>query len=693
MKRVIFLLTVLSSLIIISCNDKGLGPDPDNKGGGEEDTSYKITITVSPSQAGTVSPSADTTYAEGDSVSFQANPAEGYEFVKWTGDVSSTENPLNITVDQDYELIANFSKKKYELSVQVAGEGTVIEEIIQGKSKEYEHGTVVELTAEADAGWEFVEWQGDVSSTQNPVQVTVDEPKEVDAVFRSLTYGLTLIIRGDGNVIRNPDKDNYAFNETVELTAVPDEGWEFIEWLGAVNSTANSIEITIDGTKEVTAVFDEQSFDLNLDTIGNGTITKSPNRSEYEFGTEVELTANPAEGWEFVEWRGDVNSGQNPVEITIDGTKDVTAVFVEEQRFSLTVDTEGQGSVEKDPDQETYEPGTEVTLTATAAEGWEFVEWTGSVSSTANSIEITMDGPKEVTAVFAEEQMFSLTVDTEGQGSVEKDPDRETYEPGAEVELTATPDEGWEFAGWTGDVSSTTNPLEVTMDESKSITAVFTQQSFSLTVNTDGSGTVTKNPNAPEYPAGTTVDLMATPAEGWEFVEWTGDVEGTANPVQVTMDEPKQVTAVFTRQSFSLTVDTEGEGMVTKNPNEPEYSAGTSVALTATASPNWQFAEWTGDAEGTDNVVQIIMDAPKEVTAVFVETFSITTTPQGNGTITLDPQQERYVDGSEVVASAIPDSGWIFVRWEGDLSGVATPQSLIVDSDKSITAVFEEDEM
>jgi hypothetical protein len=127
-------------------------------------------------------------------------------------------------------------------------------------------------------------------------------------------------------------------------------------------------------------------------------------------GTTVELTAVPSDGWEFVEWTGDISSTQTSVELVMDSDKEVTAVFAEEpdepeeSTYNLAVNVDGEGSVSIDPEQDEYESGTTVELTAIPSDGWEFVEWAGDISSTQTSVELTMDSDKEVTAVFAEEQ-------------------------------------------------------------------------------------------------------------------------------------------------------------------------------------------------------------------------------------------------------------------------------------------------
>jgi hypothetical protein len=68
----------------------------------------------------------------------------------------------------------------------------------------------------------------------------------------------------------------------------------------------------------------------------------------------------------------------------------------------LTVETLGQGSVTLDPPGGTYVHGTEVALTASPSNGWQFVQWGGDLADagSTSSASIVMDGPKSVTATF-----------------------------------------------------------------------------------------------------------------------------------------------------------------------------------------------------------------------------------------------------------------------------------------------------
>jgi len=91
-----------------------------------------------------------------------------------------------------------------------------------------------------------------------------------------------------------------------------------------------------------------------------------------------------------------------------------------------------------------------------------------------------------------------------------------------------------------------------------------------------GLGTVTLNPPGGVYNAGTVVTLTASPAAGWEFNDWSGDLSGSTNPETITVDADKNVTATFTEQSG-------GGGPVS---HEETQSGGSSSSGSVTTSGN-----------------------------------------------------------------------------------------------------------
>lgn len=376
-----------------------------NSCSGNSSNSYSIEGSVTPAEAGTVSP-ATGEFDEGAVVELQAEANDSWMFSSWEGDITGTENPVEITIDDDMVFTALFEKLQYSLEVTVDGEGSVEENIIQSKMADYEVGTEVELNAMADDGWVFVEWQGDLSGSENPQTVTMDEEKSVMAVFERKDYPLTVSTEGQGNVteevVEDPAKD-YAYETVVELTANPSQGWDFARWEGDLDGTDNPTEITIDEEKEVTAVFEREGYELTIDVTGGGSVNEElvdgGSKTSYPFDSVVKLTAEPDNGWEFDEWQGDLSGDENPKEITIDGDKTVTAVFVESS-YEVNISTDGSGDVDISPDKNSYSYGESVEINANPATGWAFANWEGDLDGEDDSKTISIEGDINATAVF-----------------------------------------------------------------------------------------------------------------------------------------------------------------------------------------------------------------------------------------------------------------------------------------------------
>jgi len=264
-----------------------------------------------------------------------------------------------------------------------------------------------------------------------------------------------------------------------------------------------------------------------------------------------------------------------------------------------------------------------------------------------------------------------------------------TETPG-EVALTAAPLPGYEFTGWSGNLTGTENPATVTMDADKSITANFSIIKYA--VNTSAvNGSILLDPTDGPYPAGSNVLLTAVPDPDYVFTGWTGDLSGTENPVTITMDADKTVTANFIETTyFTLSIQAEN-GSVALDPPGGEYADGMVVTLTANPDSGYQFKEWTGDIAGSENPVTITIDADKNVTAEFEDPTALTLTISSeNGTVQVTPAMETYRQGTTVILVATPNDGYEFTEWQGDLTGTDNPVALLIDSDKQVTAVFNE---
>jgi uncharacterized repeat protein (TIGR02543 family) len=190
-------------------------------------------------------------------------------------------------------------------------------------------------------------------------------------------------------------------------------------------------------------------FTLTVTIVGSGTVTKKPNQGTYQYNDVVILTANPASGWYFDHWSGDLTGNTNPTTIRINGNKAVTATFTR-NKYTLTVNIIGSGSVTLNPPGGTYDYGTTVTLTATANTGYTFTGWSGDLTGNTNPTTITINGNKAVTATF--KQMCILRPNAAGSttqlmrngGSANWDRVDEVTEDESTTYVYGTGDDSWQ---------------------------------------------------------------------------------------------------------------------------------------------------------------------------------------------------------------------------------------------------------
>jgi hypothetical protein len=199
-----------------------------------------------------------------------------------------------------------------------------------------------------------------------------------------------------------------------------------------------------------------------------------------------------------------------------------------------------------------YFAGTVVDLAATPDAGYRFVNWTGTVGTVGDvnsaSTTITMYGHYEIKANFEviPPGYYNLTISSTSGGSVTV-PGEGTfaYEEGTVVNLVATPDTGYQFVSWTGNVSTIADvnaaSTTIAMNADYSITVNFAAippTQYSLTISSTAGGSVgTPGEGTFAYYGGTVVNLAAIPDVGYQFVNWSGDLGTVAdvNAASTTM--------------------------------------------------------------------------------------------------------------------------------------------------------------
>jgi preprotein translocase subunit YajC len=560
-------------------------------------------LNIASTQGGSVDEPGEGTFNcdAGRVIDLSAIPDSGYRFVNWTGDVDTINNrnaaSTAITVNGDYSITANFEQTAapyYTLTMAVTGSGSTSPAVGQHS---YNAGTVVSISANPASGYQFVGWSGDMGTIDNvnaaSTTITMNDDHSIIANFEEIEgvyYILTMAVTGSGSTSPAVGQYTYTAGTAVPISASAGSGYYFSDWTAAAGSFTNASSATTTFTMPaqnvtVTAHFEVSvPYTLTMAVTGSGSTSPAVGQHTYTAGTAVPISASSGSGYQFVNWTGNVGTIANvsaaSTTITMNGNYSITANFEESppipaDEYSLTISSTAGGYVST-PGEGTFtrDAGTVVSLEASPYTGYQFVNWTGSVGTIANvnveSTTITMNGNYSITANFEviPPVQYSLTISSTAGGSVTT-PGEGTFtrNAGTVVNLVATPASGYKFVNWTGNVGTIVDvnsaSTTITMNGNYSITANFEEiPEYELTVSSTAGGSVT-NPGEGTftYDAGTIVSLAATPSYGYAFVRWTGDIDNIA-------DVNDAYTTIAINDNYSITANFEvGDWVFFPDPN------------------------------------------------------------------------------------------------------------------------------
>jgi hypothetical protein len=183
----------------------------------------------------------------------------------------------------------------------------------------FEEDTEVELSAQADYGYEFSHWSGDISGSDTPVTVVMDADKNITANFDPVTTYSLAVTAENGSVSLSPDYSEYVAGEEVELRVHPDAGYVFSGWEGDLSGDAHSATIVVDGDKSVQANFTGHGYEsLNQSLLSVASVS-----SEDEYG-DGRPAANVLDGdnstvW-FTHWEDPAEQHPHEIVLALDTT-------------------------------------------------------------------------------------------------------------------------------------------------------------------------------------------------------------------------------------------------------------------------------------------------------------------------------------------------------------------------------------
>ncbi|MDX9971455.1 MAG: hypothetical protein RBU21_00555, partial [FCB group bacterium] len=397
----------------------------------------------------------------------------------------------------------------------------------------------------------------------------------------------------------------------------------------------------------------------------------------------------------------------------MDADKQVEAYFG--HGYTLEISSRGSGTV---IGADVYTPFTQATLYPVAGLGWHFDHWEGDLTGSSNPATLDMNTSKTVTAVFVEDPQSApvadpvVTINTVAVGHGRVDPTERrlgriflysdsspTGLPEPVTFFTAIPDSGARFDHWEGMIEGTDNPgflwsvyPGTALAYPYYVRAVFVDV-CNVDVSTEGEGAV--SPGTGRRDLGQPSTFTATPAPGYRLHHWlvNGQVAGGDPTLTITPTADTTVVAVFTPvAALTLVAMPSGAGGgITADPLKDVYDPGDHVSLLAAPAAAWRFYRWekNGAYAGDVNPLPLTVQDDTTVAAWFVQIFEFAATATAGGSVY--PTQRTCDIGTTVAATATPDAGLVFVRWEGDVPENLRYQRHVVltmDQNRAIQPVF-----
>ena len=706
---------------------------------------YPVNASVSGSGGTVTPPSAMVNYGNSHTVAIE--PTTGY----YISSVTDNSTPVTISagdkdgfdytissVTEEHTIVVTFAIYQYPVNASVSGSGG----IVTPPSAMVNYGNSHTVAIEPTTGY----YISSVTDNSTPVTISAGDKDGFDYTISSVTEEHTIVVTfaiyqypvnasvsGSGGIVTPPSAMvNYGNSHTVAIE--PTTGY----YISSV--TDNSTPVTIsagdkDGfdytissvTEEHTVVvtFAIYQYDIATSVTGSGTATVAPG-SPVDYGTDADVTITPAVGWHIasVKDNGSDVGVSDPYTAfvytisSVDTNHTVNVTFAK-TIYSLTYTVSGGGSVSP-ANGTTYVYDDGLAISATPALGWEFVNWTGDTgnlvdsTSASTALKNPLTANTDLTANFT---LIDYTLTVTSAGGTGGTTDRVTvsasgpYHYGDVVTLTANPQAGETFAGWSANVVSTgATTGEVTMNSNQVVTATFDFIDYTLTVTSAG-GTGGATDRVAVSPPGTyhygdVVALTANPQVGETFANWGGDLAGSTNPETITINADKTVTANFEKIPVTLTMQVDildggAFGTVTPDPvgNPHSYLWGDTVSVSATPNSDTVLANWSSNVVGGE----VTMNGDQTVIATFeLKKYSVIFNAGAHGLVqegtnpptnSITQQIKSYSNSTEVKAVANPH--YHFLNWTnsgGEI--VSTVEGLKVTGvtqDMEFTANFEID--
>ena len=380
-------------------------------------------------------------------------PASGSVSVPVAAGVTSGQVRIVVTKPQRQPYIQdiNVGGAPQSFTISVSANPTIGGTVSGGGT--YNQGQSCTVTAAANASYSFVNWteNGNVVSTNRNYTFTVTSNRTLVANFQAQPQNYNISVSANptnGGTVTGGG--SYQQGQSCTVNATPATGYNFVRWTenGQQVSTNASYTFTVTGNRTLVAQFQLQSFSItaSADPNNGGTVTGG---GTYNYGQSCTLSATPATGYTFVNWTKNGQQVSTNASYTFNVTSSgayVAHFQIQSYNIAVVAKPANGGTVTGGG---TYTYGQNCTITATANEGYDFINWTENniPVSTNPSYSFNVTGNHSFAANF-ELQTIEITATVEpAEGGTATGGGTYTY--GDEVTITVETNEDWAFLNWT----------------------------------------------------------------------------------------------------------------------------------------------------------------------------------------------------------------------------------------------------
>ena len=306
------------------------------------------------------------------------------------------------------------------------------------------------------------------------------------------TLKVTLTKEGEGTLTATGAADLNAVLEGTELTivATPADGYKLTALTANGKDILTTKKLSVREDTEIKATFaKKKNYTVTFTPEGEGKLTATRNGEPFTSGSpayegeKIVITAQPAEGYQIDKWligkeeiEATLYTGQTTFECTV-GTADVLikATFTK-KTFAVTLTKEGEGTITATgaDDLSAVAYGTELTINATPAEGYELTALTANGTDILATKKVVVKGATEIKATFTK-KTFAVKLTKEGEGTLTATgaDDLNAVPYGTELTIVATPAEGYKLTALTANGTDILATKKVVIKGATEVKATF----------------------------------------------------------------------------------------------------------------------------------------------------------------------------------------------------------------------------